>query len=81
MKIIAQRQWLQALIILIKRNTSQKIMEVLLVPDIGLTYVDYGNYDKENGEYFQKLAFSVTDIGFIKVNGEKHLYEGSPFCD
>ena len=47
--------------------------------DFGLTYVDYGNYDKENGEYFQKLAFSVTDIGFIKVNGEKHLYEGSPF--
>lgn len=47
--------------------------------DFGLTYVDFENYDKENGEYFQKLAFSVTDIGFIKVNGEKHLYEGSPF--
>ena len=47
--------------------------------DIGLTYVDYGNYDKENGEYFQKLAFSVTDIGFIKVNGEKHIFKGDPF--
>ena len=47
--------------------------------DVGFTYIDYGNYDKENGEYFQKIAFSVTDIGFIKVKGEKHLFQGSSF--
>jgi hypothetical protein len=47
--------------------------------DIGFTYVDYGDYDKEKGEYLQKLAFSVTDIGFIKVNGEKHIFKGDPF--
>ena len=46
--------------------------------DIGFTYVDYGDYDKEKGEYLQKLAFSVTDIGFIKVNGEKHIFKGDP---
>lgn len=44
--------------------------------DIGATYVDYGNYDKEDGQYLQKIAFSVTDIGFIKVKGEKHLFQG-----
>lgn len=47
--------------------------------DIGFTYVDYGDYDNEEGEYLQKLAFSVTDIGFIKVNGEKHIFKGDPF--
>lgn len=47
--------------------------------DIGFTYVDYGDYDKEEGEYFQKFAFSVTDLGFIKVNGEKHIFKGDPF--
>lgn len=48
--------------------------------DLGLTYIDYGNYDKEDGAYLQKLAFSVTDIGFIKVNGEKHIFQGNAFA-
>lgn len=47
--------------------------------DLGLTYIDYGDYDKEEGEYLQKLAFSVSDIGIIKVNGEKHHFGGTPF--
>ena len=47
--------------------------------DIGFTYIDYGDYDKEEGKYLQKLAFSVTDIGMIKIKGEKHVYEGNPF--
>lgn len=47
--------------------------------DIGLTYVDYGNYDKEDGEYMQKIAFSISDIGFIKVKGEKHVFQGNSF--
>jgi hypothetical protein len=56
MKIIAQRQWLQALIILIKKY-EPKNNGSSIGADFGLTYVDYGNYDKENGEYFQKLHF------------------------
>jgi hypothetical protein len=33
----------------------------------------------ENPGLSQKLAFSVTDIGMIKIKGEKHVYEGNPF--
>lgn len=47
--------------------------------DIGFTYVDYGGYEKEDGEYFQKIGFSITDIGFIKLKGEKHLFKGNPY--
>lgn len=46
--------------------------------DIGFTYVDYGDYEKENGEYLQKIGFSITDIGFIKINGEHHLFMSNP---
>lgn len=47
--------------------------------DVGFSYVDYGEHEKEDGQYLQKINFSVTDIGFIKVNGELHHYQGDPF--
>ncbi len=47
--------------------------------DIGFTYVDYGDYEKENGEYLQKIGFSITDIGFVKINGEYHNFMSNPF--
>lgn len=47
--------------------------------DIGFSYVNYGNYDKDFGEYYYKFGLSVTDIGFINVKGEKHLYKNVPF--
>ena len=62
-----------------KNNYKPKDYGHAVGGDIGFTYIDYGDYDKEEGEYLQKLAFSVTDIGFIKVNGEKHAFNGDPF--
>lgn len=47
--------------------------------DVGVSWVDYGNYDAEEGNYKQKISFSITDIGFVKIKGQHHHYMSNPF--
>ena len=55
--ITMQKRYLPLRIILIIISMNPRIMAVSIGGDVGFTYIDYGNYDKENGEYFQKIAF------------------------
>lgn len=47
--------------------------------DLGITYVDYGEYDKEDGDYLHKIGLSVTDLGFVNIKGEYHNFMNDPF--
>lgn len=48
--------------------------------DLGLTWIDYGDLDKEEGDFKQKIGLSVTDIGFANVNGQYHNFMSNPFA-
>lgn len=57
------------------KNYNPKNKGSSLGIDIGGMYIDYDEYNKEDGEYLQKVAFSVTDLGFINLEGEKHVFQ------